>query len=132
MAIRTIRKEKQMSRIDDLNKALSELQSSSGDIEACAIVSEDGLIIASLLPQGVEESRVAAMCAAMLSIGERTAVELKRGNLEQLFIKGDNGYVITMHAGAHAVLVAMARKDTKLGLVFLDLSRTAEKIKSIL
>ena len=121
-----------MSRIDELNKALSDLQSSSGDVEACAIVSEDGLIIASLLPQGIEESRVAAMCAAMLSMGERTATELKRGSLEQLFIRGDNGYVITMHAGPHAVLVAMARKDTKLGLIFLDLSRTAEKIKSIL
>jgi predicted regulator of Ras-like GTPase activity (Roadblock/LC7/MglB family) len=121
-----------MSRIGELNGALSELQSSSGEIEACAIVSEDGLIIASLLPQGIEESRVAAMCAAMLSMGERTAAELKRGSLEQLFIKGDNGYVITMHAGQHAVLVAMARKETKLGLIFLDLSRTAEKIKTIL
>lgn len=121
-----------MSRIEELNGSLSELQSSSGDIEACAIVSEDGLIIASLLPQGIEESRVAAMCAAMISMGERTSAELKRGNLEQLFIKGDEGYVITMHAGAHAVLVAMARKETKLGLIFLDLSRTAEKIKGIL
>lgn len=121
-----------MSRIDDLNNALAELKSSSGDVEACAVVSEDGLIIASLLPQGVEESRIAAMCAAMLSMGERTASELKRGTLEQLFIKGDSGYVITMHAGPHAVLVAMAGKDTKLGLVFLDLSRTAEKVKSIL
>ncbi len=121
-----------MSRIDELNNALSELRSSSGDVEACAIVSEDGLIIASLLPQGVEESRVAAMCAAMLSIGERTTVELKRGKLELLFIKGNEGYVIALHAGAHAVLVAMARKDTKLGLIFLDLSTAAEKIKKIL
>lgn len=121
-----------MSRIDDLNKALEELQSSSGDIEACAVVSEDGLIIASLLPQGIEESRVAAMCAAMVSMGDRSANELKRGNLEQLFVKGDNGYLITMHSGQHAVLVALSRKDTKLGLVFLDLSRTADKIKKIL
>ena len=121
-----------MSRIDELNKTLSNLQASSGDIEACAVVSEDGLIIASSLPQGVEEASVAAMCAAMLSMGERISVELKRGSLEQLFIKGDNGYVITMHAGPHAVLLAMARKEAKLGLLFLDLSRAAEQTKNIL
>ena len=121
-----------MSRIDDLNNALTELQSSSGDVEACAVVSEDGLIIASLLPQGIEESRVAAMCAAMVSIGDRAVTELRRGQLEQLFVKGDNGYIIAMHSGPHAVLVAIARKDTKLGLIFLDLSRTAEKIRAIL
>jgi predicted regulator of Ras-like GTPase activity (Roadblock/LC7/MglB family) len=121
-----------MSRIDDLNNALGELQASSGDVEACAVVSEDGLIMASLLPQGIEESRVAAMCAAMVSIGDRAVTELRRGRLDQLFIKGDNGYIITMHAGPHAVLVAIARKDTKLGLIFLDISRSAEKIRSIL
>ena len=121
-----------MSRIDDLNGALTELQASSGDIEACAIVSEDGLIIASLLPQGVEESRIAAMCAAMLSMGERTTGELKRGSLELLFLRGDSGYVITLRAGKHAVLVAMARKEARLGLIFFDLTKTADKIRNIL
>lgn len=120
-----------MSRIDDLNKALAELKSSSGDVEACAVVSEDGLIIASLLPQGIEESRIAAMCAAMLSMGERTVAELKRGNLDLLLIKGSDGYVITMHAGTHAVLVAMARKEAKLGLIFFDLGLAAEKVRNI-
>ena len=52
---------------------LRELQASSPDIEASAIVSVDGLTIASALPQGVEEDRVSAMSAAMLSLGERIA-----------------------------------------------------------
>lgn len=59
-----------MSRIEDLNKTLAELLSSSGDIEACAVVAEDGLMMASSLPRGVEEARVAAMSAAMLSIDD--------------------------------------------------------------
>lgn len=61
---------------------LRELQASSPDIEASAIVSVDGLTIASALPQGVEEDRVSAMSAAMLSLGERIANELGRGSLE--------------------------------------------------
>ncbi|MCP4349839.1 MAG: hypothetical protein GY795_30530 [Desulfobacterales bacterium] len=121
-----------MSRSEDLNNALSNLQASSADIEACAIVSEDGLIIASSLPQGLEETHIAAMSAAMLSMGSRTALELNRGNVQQLFVKGENGYVIIMHAGPHAALLAMARKEAKLGLIFLDLSRAAEEVKNIL
>lgn len=121
-----------MSRTDDLNKTLSNLQASSADVEACAVVSEDGLIIASSLPQGLEESHIAAMSAAMLSMGSRTAAELNRGTIQQLFVKGENGYVIIMHAGPHAALLAMARKEAKLGLIFLDMSRAAEEIRNIL
>ena len=121
-----------MSRTEDLNKTLADLQASSNDVEACAVVSEDGLIIASSLPQNIEEVAVAAMSAAMLAMGGRTVAELKRGNLEQLYVKGDNGYVIIMHAGPHAVLLAMARKEAKLGLIFLDLSRAAQRVKEIL
>ena len=115
-------------RAEKLNRILENLQASSSNIEACAIVSEDGLMIASLLPQGLEETQIAAMSAAMMSIGTRTAQELKRGSLQQLFVKGDNGYVISMNAGPSAVLLALARKEAKLGLVFLDLSRAAEEI----
>ncbi len=121
-----------MSRTDELNNVLSELQSSSADIEACAVVSEDGLIIASSLPQGVEESRIAAMSAVMLSMGTRTATELQRGTLQQIFVKGENGYIIIMNADLHSALIAMTRKEAKLGLIFLDLSRAAEKVKKIL
>ena len=121
-----------MSRTDELNTALSDLQSSSADIEACAVVSEDGLIIASSLPQGLEETRIAAMSAVMLSMGTRTAMELQRGTLQQIFVKGENGYIIIMNAGDHSVLLAMARKEAKLGLIFLDLARAAEKVKIIL
>ena len=121
-----------MSKSEELNGALSNLQASSADVEACAVVSEDGLIIASSLPQGFEESHIAAMSAAMMSMGSRTAMELKRGNLQQLFVKGENGYVIIMYAGPHAVLLSMTRKEAKLGLIFLDMSRAAEEVAEIL
>lgn len=121
-----------MARIDELNKALQSLLSSSGDIEGSAIVSEDGLIIASALQQGIEEGRVAAMSSAMLSIGDRIGMELKRGKLEQIFVKGEFGFIVLMHAGSHAVLVALARKEAKLGLLFLDMQRTADEVKKIL
>jgi predicted regulator of Ras-like GTPase activity (Roadblock/LC7/MglB family) len=111
---------------------LRELQASSPDIEASAIVSVDGLSMASALPQGVEEDRVAAMSAAMLSLGERIATELKRGTLEQVYIKGEHGYVILMSIGREAVLTTLARVQAKLGLIFLDMRRATEDLAKLI
>jgi len=118
--------------MDRLNSVLEDLQRSSGDVEACAVVSEDGLIIASSLPQWVEEMQVAAMSAAMLSMGTRIAHELKRGDLDQLFVRGSKGIVLVVNAGPNAVLLVLARKEAKLGLIFLDVSRAAAKVDEAL
>jgi len=110
---------------------LREMQVSTPDIEASAVVSVDGLIMASSLPASVEEDRVSAMSAAMLSLGERISSELGRGMLEQVYIRGDDGYVILTSIGEEAVLTALARKEAKLGLVFLDMRRAAEDLTKL-
>lgn len=111
---------------------LRELQTSSPDIEASAVVSVDGLSIASALPQGVEEDRVSAMSAAMLSLGERIATELGRGSLEQVYIRGEKGFVVLMSVGQEAVLTTLAREQAKLGLIFLDMRRAAEDLVKLI
>jgi predicted regulator of Ras-like GTPase activity (Roadblock/LC7/MglB family) len=113
------------SRTEQIMARLRDLRASSPDIEASAVVSVDGLIIASDLPADVEEDRVSAMSAAMLSLGDRIASELGRGVLDQVYIHGKNGYVILMSVGEEAVLTSLARQDAKLGLVFLDMRRAA-------
>ncbi len=119
------------SRTESMTKILKELQKGTPDVEASAIVSVDGLIMASALPQDVEEDRVAAMSAAMLSLGERTAQELNRGKLDQVFIRGVEGYVLLMNAGEDAVLTALVTKDAKLGLVFLDMKRAVDELEKL-
>lgn len=120
------------SRTQLLVERLRELQASSPDVEASAIVSVDGLPIASALPQGVEEDRVSAMSAAMLSLGERIASELGRGSLAQVYIKGEKGYVVLMSVGEEAVLTALAREQAKLGLILLEMRRAAEDFRKLL
>ncbi len=120
------------SRVDRLSGALRQLQSGVADIEASAIVSVDGLIIASALPVGSEEDRVSAMSAAMLSLGERIAMELGRGGLEQVYVKGSQGYVLLMSIGEEAVLTALARSQAKLGLVFLEMRRAVDELTNLL
>jgi len=120
------------SRTDQLVERLRDLQGSTPDIEASAIVSVDGLIMASSLPAGVEEDRVSAMSAAMLSLGERIASELGRGVLDEVYIHGNSGYVILMSVGQDAVLTVLARARAKLGLIFLDMKRAAEDLAKLI
>ena len=119
------------SRTEQMIERLRDLQVSSPAVEAAAVVSVDGLSMASSLPGGIEEDRVAAMSAAMLSLGERIATELGRGKLEQVFIKGEKGYVLLMAVGEEAVLTVMARQDAKLGLVFLDMGRAVVDLEKL-
>lgn len=119
------------SRTEQLVDRLRELQASSGDIEGAAIVSVDGLSMASSLQGGIEEDRVSAMSAAMLSLGERISSELGRGELEQVQVKGEAGYVILTAVGEEAVLTVLARKEAKLGLILLDVSRTVNDLAAI-
>lgn len=119
------------SRTEQMIERLRDLQVSSPAVEAAAVVSVDGLSMASSLPAGVEEDRVAAMSAAMLSLGERIASELGRGSLEQVYIKGQKGYVILMAVGEEAVLTVLAREDAKLGLVFLDMGRAVSDLEKL-
>jgi predicted regulator of Ras-like GTPase activity (Roadblock/LC7/MglB family) len=119
------------SRTEQMVERLRDLQTSSPAVEAAAVVSVDGLSMASSMPAEVEEDRVAAMSAAMLSLGERIAGELGRGTLEQVYIKGEKGYVILMAVGDEAVLTVLAREDAKLGLVFLDMGRAVTDLEKL-
>ena len=106
------------NRSEQIVNRLRNMQAAAPDIEASAIVSVDGLIMASALPADVEEDRVSAMSAAMLSLGERIATELGRGGLEQVYIKGNAGFIVLTAVGSEA----------KLGLIFLEMRRAAEEL----
>ncbi len=119
------------TRSEQMVARLQAMQAAVPDIEASAVVSVDGLVIASALPAESEEDRVSAMSAAMLSLGERIAGELGRGAIEQVYIKGDNGYVVLTSVGEEAVLTVLARKESKLGLIFLEMRRAAEDLQRL-
>jgi predicted regulator of Ras-like GTPase activity (Roadblock/LC7/MglB family) len=120
------------SRNQKLVDRLREMHMSSPDIEGSAIVSLDGLSIATALRQDIEEDRVSAMSAAMLSLGDRIASELGRGELNQVYIRGEHGYVILMSVGEEAVLTVMANIHGKLGLILLEMRRAAEYLGKII
>ena len=119
-------------RTDMFQQVLEELKGSSADVEASALISTDGLMIASALPAGMDEDRVGAMSAALLSLGDRAVRELARGTLERVLLQGERGYVIMSSPGTEAVLTVLAKQNAKLGLLFLDIKRAAEALSKLI
>jgi predicted regulator of Ras-like GTPase activity (Roadblock/LC7/MglB family)/FixJ family two-component response regulator len=124
--------ESQMSRFDSLTRVLKNLQSESPGVEASALISEDGLMIASALSQDFDETRVAGMTATLLSLGTRAATELRRGEVKEVIVRGEQGYAVMIHAGRGAVLLVLASETTPLGLIFFDMREAIKNIKNIL
>lgn len=117
------------SRSAQMVNRLRDMQATAPDIIASAVVTADGLSLASALPGDVEEERVAAMSAAMLSLGERISAELQRGGLEEVYIRGDQGLVLLTAVGKDAVLTALSRDEAKIGLVMLEMRRAAADLE---
>lgn len=120
------------SRTEMMVDRLRDLQASTPDVEASAVVSVDGLIMASALPADADEDRISAMSAAMLSLGDRIASELQRGTLEQVYIKGTTGIIVLKAIGEDAVLTVLARENARLGLIFLDMNRAVDDLKRLI
>lgn len=119
-------------RTDKFQQVLEDLNSSSTDVEASALISTDGLMIASALPAGIDEDRVGAMSAALISLGDRAGRELARGSIDRVMVQGQDGYVIMTSAGEEAVLTVMAKANAKLGLIFLDIKRAAQALSNLI
>jgi len=121
-----------LSKIDEIMNLIRDMEANTPGIEASAVVSVQGLPIASAMPNDVDESVVAAMTAAMLSVGERAAQELVRGNLQQILLQGDEGYIIIKGAGMSAIITVLAKNDANLGLILMVLKKISARISELL
>jgi predicted regulator of Ras-like GTPase activity (Roadblock/LC7/MglB family)/type II secretory pathway predicted ATPase ExeA len=122
----------QMTRLENLNKILKNLQTQSPGIEASALISEDGLMIASALSSDMDDTRVGGMTATLLNLGTRAATELRRGDVKEVIVRGDEGYAVMVSAGRGVLLLVLASEDTKLGLIFFDMREAIKDINKIL
>ena len=110
---------------------LKRLNSTSSDIQASAVMTRDGHTLASVLGESVNSVRLGAMCATLLSLGERASLELNRGNLKQILIQGEDGYVLLMRIGEKAVLAVVSQPSANLGMMLVEARRTAGEIVAL-
>lgn len=114
-----------------LEKVLNDLKS-AGDVEAGAVVSRDGLLIAADISQNVNSDSFAAMTATMLGAAETATSELRKGIPDRVIVEGENGKIIATGAGFKALLVVMTSSNANLGLILLEMGKASSKIKELL
>jgi predicted regulator of Ras-like GTPase activity (Roadblock/LC7/MglB family) len=111
-----------------LEKTLHKFLVQNPNVNAAAIITMEGLPIMSAFPRHMDEIRIAAITATLLSLAERSIIEIGKGKFSQLFIKGSEGYLVVLQAGPNAVLMISTTSDIQLGLLFFDAERLIEKI----
>jgi predicted regulator of Ras-like GTPase activity (Roadblock/LC7/MglB family) len=124
--------EKKMINVSMLQDELQNFVSAASDVQGAALVSPDGLALASVLPGGMDEERTAAMSASMLSLGERIGRELARGSIDRIVVEGEKGYGVLVGCGADAVLLVLAGATVKQGLLFLEVKRIVAKLAPLM
>lgn len=108
---------------------LNELHQESSEIKASALLSGDGIMVASHLPNNVSEDKLAAMSAAMLSVGERMVADLLDGITERVMVQSNVGYIIVTAVSTEMLLAVVATPDAKLGMVFHDIRNLARNLQ---
>ena len=117
---------------EKLGLILQTFVSTTSDVQGAALVSPDGLPLATSLPGSMDEERVSAISAAMLSLGERIGSELSRGNIERIYVEGDDGYGILTSCGEDAVFLTLASSKAKQGVLMLEIKRVVAELKPML
>ena len=119
-------------RAEKLSEILRSIRVNSPDIIGASVVSFEGFVLASVAPAELDEELVGGLSAALLGVGERIASKLMRAPVEQTFVKSSKGYVILNSIGEEEVLVLLASKTARLGLIFLELRRAIPELAKAL
>ena len=119
-----------MNKSITLGEILRNFQAKS-PTKASAIVSKEGLLIASIQDTDFNEELIAGMAAEMLVLGEKTTHEILESQPDKIIIESKKGTIILVPAGNEAVFFSVIN-GKNLGLVLFNMRVAAENTKKIL
>lgn len=117
--------------INMVDKILNDLKNVGG-VEACAAASRDGLLIHAVMQKKQHAESFAAMSATMLGAAETATTELGKGVPNRVIVESEHGRLIAAGAGPKALLIVLVDSDAGLGLILLELEKSAKKLREIL
>ncbi|CAN5541808.1 MAG: roadblock/LC7 domain-containing protein [Actinomycetota bacterium] len=105
----------------ELERLVSELRSLSGDIESCAVISNDGKLLYSSHPEGVDRERARAMLSALVGLSERMAREDGKEHTTQVRVKTGSGHFLMARLENGGAIASTTGTDARVGLVLYDM-----------
>ena len=116
------------TKSERISDVLRSLRQGTPEIIGATLVSSDGFIVASVLPNEVDEDVIGGMAASLMGVGERIAADLLGSQMEQTYVRSAKGYIVVNACGPEAMVVALVSREAKLGLIFLELKRTVSEL----
>lgn len=110
-----------------MKATLEELSKIKGVI-GTMLVSRDGMVILSDLPEGTEHDRVAAMAALIATTTDVSLSKIERGGLVHAMFDADAGKMFLSDAGK-GFLVVLTKSDINVGLIRLEMRTAAARIR---
>jgi predicted regulator of Ras-like GTPase activity (Roadblock/LC7/MglB family) len=118
--------------MEAIMQILREAEQSVEGVQGVAVVSTDGLPMASAVETKMGEAELAALASSMLSIGSTAMDNLKKGQLDSIYVKCDKGYILLRYSGPLAVVLFITEENARLGPLLLELKRTATRLEEML
>lgn len=119
----------------EVERALGNLIRENKHIEAAILASTEGLPVAwSTGEKGNigEEGKIAAAVSVIFSTSERNALDLEKGHVNNIIVKGQKGYVFLRLVGEDHVLASVTSERSRPAVVIRDMSSIADKIDQAL
>jgi uncharacterized protein len=106
--------------------------SAVGQVEGVAVVSRDGLLIADSLPKNIDAEIFSSMSATMHGAAETALSEMKRGVCRATIAESDKNTMVSYGVNPTFILVALAQIGVNLGLLRVEMKKTAAQIAKLL
>ncbi len=100
-------------------------------LEGALVASSEGLEIAHYFVADLDNDILAAGSAAVLSSIEGFLADAKKGQLQEIIAKAENGYVAIMALGGDVALAVLAPANQKLGVLTIAMRQLAKKLQSL-
>lgn len=120
------------SREDRMSEILRDLRADSPGVEAAVLVSSDAMPLASELGDSMDEELLSAMASSLVASGERVARDLSRGNLDQVYLRGDEGDLVVVRVNDNALLACVVNNQARMGMTLLEVNRCATRLSEII
>src|SRR5437764_2987337 len=121
-----------MAKVEALKTHIEALRNAIPELKGVLLASNEGLPIAHSLSNGSDPNRVAAMAAAMSSLGRRITDSMTTGALAEVSIQAEEGSMFVYSAGTKAVLAVVSPKEGNAGLIHLEARDAATGIDALL
>jgi len=117
------------SRSARLQRSLEELMKQAPEILGALVVSNDAFLVASVIE---EADTIGPIAANLFDLAEKATQRLEKGKVERILVDASEGTLAAVPAGPHAVLVAVVRKQVKLGVVLELMVRSARVVAELM